>query len=85
MNHDSGKSGGIYALSPTNMFSLSSSVFILCFTGSSGAALYFSSVNMNLAKEMIANCRIRKYKSQEQSLEGRRMRLWESEYILSYI
>ena len=85
-NHNDRGSGGIYVLSPKNVFSLSSSDFISCFTGSSGAGIFFySSSNPKLAIEIIKDCRYIQCRSQDQSPDGGGMCLWESLYTLRCI
>ena len=77
-DNDNGGSGGIYTHSIQRGISLSSSDFISCFTGSSGAALFFESVSpTHLNEEIISDCKFIHCRSQDQSPDGGAMALWE--------
>ena len=77
-NHDGGGSGGIYIRSIKTVFSLSTSDFISCFTGSSGAGVFFySSSNPKMDIEIITDCRCIQCRAQDQTPDGGGMCLWE--------
>ena len=76
--HDNGGSGGLYIYYLKKTFSLSSSDFISCLTGSSGAAIYFvSSSTPKLDIETVLDCRVINCKAQVNSPDGGGMCLWE--------
>ena len=77
-NHDNGGAGGIYAYSIKRSFSLSSSDFISCSTGSSGGGIYFDcNSNPRLNIEIITDCRCVQCRSQDTSPDGGGMCLFE--------
>ena len=81
--NDNGGSGGLYIRSIKKVLSISSNDFISCFTGSSGAGLFFSSsYTPKLDTEMIVDCEVINCISQDNSPDGGGMCLWESSYTL---
>ena len=79
-------SGGIYTHSIHNSISLSLSAFISCFTGTSGAALFFESVSSTqLNPEIISDCKFIQCRSQDTTPDGGGMTLWERVYTIRCI